>query len=66
MKKLAILVAVSVLATPAMAMPVAPINDDGEIVLVAKKSSRSAVTGKFVTRGYAKRNKSTTVTHGKY
>lgn len=69
MKYLAIVTAFSIFTTAAVAMPVAPMQDNDEnIVMVAKRggSSRSAISGRFVTRGHANRNKSTTVTHGKY
>ena len=55
-------------ATASNAWPVAPLtSDSGMIIQVRGKggSSRSAVSGRFVTRSYAS-NKSTTVTHGKY
>jgi hypothetical protein len=70
MKPLVIVVALSILATTATALPMIPIKHDNAetIVMVAKRggSSRSAISGRFVTRGHAARNKSTTVTHGKY
>jgi hypothetical protein len=68
MKKLMAVVAFVALTTPALAMPIAPIQSDDVIVQIRKGggSSRSAVSGRFVTRGYANKHKSTTVTHGKY
>jgi hypothetical protein len=53
-------------------MPVAPIqnvqNNDGMVINVKKGggTSRSAVSGRFVSREYEKGHKSTTVKHRKY
>jgi hypothetical protein len=69
MKYLALIATLSVLALPVAAMPLAPLKYDDGIVTTIKKrggSSRSAISGRFVTRGHANRNRSTTVTHGKY
>lgn len=64
MKKIAAIAALYFAATSAIAMPVAPLKQD-DLTLQAR-SSRSAISGRFVTRGYANRHRSTTVTHGKY
>jgi hypothetical protein len=69
MRRIAIVVALSVFGTAAAAMPVGSIRaDDGTLVMVGKRggSSRSAISGRFVTRSHANRNPRTTVTHGKY
>jgi hypothetical protein len=71
MKKFAIVAAFLVVGIPitaTSAMTVAPLKGEDQIVVVAKKggSSRSAKSGRFVTRSYMKRNRSTTVTHRKY
>jgi hypothetical protein len=69
MKAFAIIATLTLLATPCVAMPIAPVKSDDGITIMVRKgggSSRSAVSGRFVTRGYATRNRSTTVTHGRY
>lgn len=56
-------------ASPLTAMPVASLaSEDGFVTQVRKGggSSRSGESGRFVTRGYATKDKSTTVTHRKY
>src|SRR5689334_11238891 len=70
MKRLALIAAFSTFAAVACAAPITPAQvsngDDGYIVQVRKGggSSRSAKSGRFVTKSYAGKHKSTTVTHG--
>jgi hypothetical protein len=72
MKRFALIAAFSIFATIAYAAPIMPVQisdgDNGSIFQVRKGggSSRSAKSGRFVTKSYAGKHKSTTVTHGKY
>jgi hypothetical protein len=70
MKKIALIAVLSFCATPLVAMPItSPQQSSDEMITLVRKgggSSRSAKTGRFVSRGYARSHRSTTVTHRKY
>lgn len=69
MKKITAVTFLILFATPVMAMPIAPVQAGHTQIVQIRKgggTSRSAVSGKFVSGSYAKSHKSTTVTHRKY